>query len=171
MVCPDAIKEYVQKKNLSSNDYLFTKTPHTINLYLRRLGEKLFGDKPSLAGQKYSEITMYDFRHISCCYWLPRYKSESALKFRFGWKKSDKIHYYSEMLGMRDTIDEEDMLDTVKKTELEQRLAKAERENELMKEENQLMKAEMEDLQKTSKLILEALEKAKIQVKSIEMIV
>ena len=52
---------------------------------------------------------MYDFRHNSCCYWLPRYKSESALKYRFGWKKSDKIHYYSELLGMEDTIQKEDL--------------------------------------------------------------
>jgi len=83
---------------------------------------------------------MYDFRHCSCCYWLPRYKSESALKFRFGWKKSDKIHYYSEMLGMRDTIQEEDLLVDVTKTELENRLTKAERNNELLKEDNEQIK-------------------------------
>jgi hypothetical protein len=42
-------------------------------------------------------IKMYDFRHSSCCYWLPRYKSENALKYRFGWKKSDMISYYSHL--------------------------------------------------------------------------
>ena len=102
---------------------------------------------------------MYDFRHCSCCYWLPRYKSESALKFRFGWKKSDKIHYYSEMLGMKDTICEDDMLVDITKTELENRLQKSESEKEIMKErmdqmENQ-MKVALELIGKISKKIVQ----------------
>jgi len=40
--------------------------------------------------------------------------------------KSDKIHYYSELLGMRDTISEDDMLIDITKIEIEQRLMKAE---------------------------------------------
>jgi len=113
---------------------------------LKRFAGQIFGDKKSLAGQKYSELTLYDFRHISCCYWLPRYKSESALKYRFGWKKSDKIHYYSEMLGMKDTISEEDLLIDVTRTELEKRLTKTEQENELRKEEFKRMKKEVEEV-------------------------
>lgn len=146
MICSEIMREYVKKNKLSQDDYIFKRDPSAVNLYLKRLCGRLFGDKPSQAGQKYSELTMYDFRHISCCYWLPRYKSESALKFRFGWKKSDKIHYYSEMLGMRDTIDEDDMLDIVKKTELEQRLAKTERENELMREEMSELRGQTEKI-------------------------
>lgn len=98
------------------------------------LAKRLFGDKQSPAGSKYSDLTMYDFRHISCCYWMPRYKSESALKYRFGWKKSDKIHYYSELLGMKDTINEEDMLVDVTKTEIEKKLESAEKEKAMMQE-------------------------------------
>jgi len=86
---------------------------------------------------------MYDFRHISCCYWLPRYKSESALKFRFGWKKSDKIHYYSELLGMRDTISEEDLLIDVTKTEIEKRLVCTENENKMLRDEMDAIKIQM----------------------------
>ncbi|VVB83902.1 Phage integrase family protein [uncultured archaeon] len=134
MLCSELIKDYVKQENLSKEDYIFSIKPQTVNKYLQRLAIKILGDKESLAGEKYSEITMYDFRHISCCYWLIRYKSESALKYRFGWKKSDKIHYYSELLGMRDTISEEDMFVDVTKTELEQRLTKTERENEILKE-------------------------------------
>jgi len=89
---------------------------------------------------------MYDFRHCSCCYWLPRYKSESALKYRFGWKKSDKIHYYSEMLGMKDTISEEDLLIDVTKTEIEKRLTKAEQEAEFLREDNGHMKIQMKQI-------------------------
>jgi len=126
MLCSDLIREYVLSKGLDSENYLFTKEPKIVNRYLKRLSLKVLGDKISPAGEKYSNLTMYDFRHCSCCYWLPRYKSESALKFRFGWKKSDKIHYYSELLGMRDTINEEDMLIDLTKTEIEKRLLKSE---------------------------------------------
>jgi len=153
MICSEVIKEYIQEKELQDDDYLFPINPPTVNQYLKRLAKRIFGDKKSLAGQRYNELTMYDFRHISCCYWLLRYKSESALKFRFGWKKSDKIHYYSEMLGMRDTIQEEDMLIDVTKTELEKRLTKAEHENEMMKDE-------MTVLREQSKYIMEKIESA-----------
>ena len=134
MLCSDLLKQYVKDKELQDNDQLFNISPSVVNQYLKRLAKRVFGDGVSLAGEKYSNLTMYDFRHCSCCYWLPRYKSESALKYRFGWKKSDKIHYYSELLGMKDTITEEDMLIDLTKTEIEKRLLKTEQENEILKE-------------------------------------
>lgn len=134
MLCSDLLKQYVQDKGLQNNDQLFKISPPIVNQYLKRLAKRVLGDGESLAGEKYSNLTMYDFRHCSCCYWLPRYKSESALKYRFGWKKSDKIHYYSELLGMKDTIREEDMLIDLTKTEIEKRLLKTEQENEILKD-------------------------------------
>ena len=135
MLCSEMVKDYVKKNNFSQEDYIFNIDHSSINRYFKRLAKRVLGDKVSPAGQKYSELTMYDFRHNSCCYWLPRYKSESALKYRFGWKKSDKIHYYSELLGMRDTISEDDMLIDITKTEIEQKLQKAEKEKDLMQEQ------------------------------------
>lgn len=135
MLCNNLVKDYVKEQSLKQDDYLFRITPCVVNRYLKRLALKLFGAVESPAGQKYSELTMYDFRHISCCYWLPRYKSESALKYRFGWKKSDRIHYYSELLGMRDTISEEDLLIDVTKIEIERKLERAEKEKEIMQDE------------------------------------
>jgi len=111
MFSSELIKEYINKKGLSEEDYLFSFSPFTINNNLQKLAKIVLGTEKSLAGQKYSELTMYDFRHCSCCYWLPKYKSESGLKYRFGWKKSERIYYYSEMLGMQDTIKEEDLMD------------------------------------------------------------
>ena len=143
MLCSDLIKEYVQLHNRSSDDYLFQICPSVVNRYLKRLALKLFGDKKSPGGEKYSNLTMYDFRHISCCYWLPRYKSESALKYRFGWKQSDKIHYYSELLGMRDTIAEDDMIIDVTKTEMEKRLEKSEKRSQMLEEDNEQMKLQL----------------------------
>jgi len=146
MLCSDLIKEYIKNNNLCLEDYLFKVKPQLVNLYLKRLAIKLFGDKVSPAGQKYSELSMYDFRHCSCCYWLPRYKSESALKYRFGWKKSDKIHYYSELLGMRDTISEDDLLVDVTKTEIEQQLEKTRKENEVLQERMKNMEIKMGEI-------------------------
>ena len=146
MLCPELVKRYVKENNLTQEDYLFKFSPYVVNRYLKRLAKKLFGDEKSLAGQKYSDLTMYDFRHCSCCYWLPRYKSESALKFRFGWKKSDKIHYYSELLGMRDTISEEDLLVDITKMELEKRIDHAEKQNQMLKEDNELMKIQIAEI-------------------------
>ena len=153
MICSKLLKEYVEKNKLNPEDYLFNLNPPVVNRYFKRLSGKLFGDKPSPAGQKYSELTMYDFRHISCCYWLPRYKSESALKYRFGWKKSDKIHYYSELLGMKDTISEEDLLVDITKTEIEKRLTKSEHENEMLREE-------MDAIRKQTKMLMGLMDKA-----------
>jgi integrase len=146
MICSELIKRYIEENELKQEDYLFKFCPSVANRYLKRLAKKLFGDEKSLAGQNYSDLTMYDFRHCSCCYWLPRYKSESALKFRFGWKKSDKIHYYSEMLGMRDTISEDDLLVDVTKTELENRLSKSENRSELLESEVENMKQQMAEI-------------------------
>ena len=146
MICSELIKEHIRVNNLKESDQLFNIKPSSVNKYLQRQSKNLFGEDKSPAGKKYSELTMYHFRHCSCCYWLPRYKSESALKYRFGWKKSDKIHYYSELLGMRDTISEEDMLVDVTKTEIEQRLLKSENEKTLLQERIDTLENQMRNV-------------------------
>lgn len=153
MLCSKLIKDYVEEKGLKSQDRLFPINPQVVNRYLQNLALKIFGKEESEGGEIYSRLTMYDFRHCSCCYWLPRYKSESALKYRFGWKKSDKIHYYSEMLGMRDTISEEDLLMDVTKTEIEKRLTKTEKEVEFLTEDNQLMRKQLKDILELVKIL------------------
>ncbi len=134
MLCADLVSQYVADEGLQGEDQLFSIRPHVVNRYLQRLARRVLGDGVTPAGDRYSSLTMYDFRHCSCCYWLPRYKSESALKYRFGWRKSDKIHYYSEMLGMKDTITEEDMFVDTSKTEVEQQLVRTRQENEILRE-------------------------------------
>ncbi len=152
MMSSELLKEYIKNMKLEANDYLFSFGPETVNKYLKRISIKLFGKGASEAGGKYSELSLYDFRHCSCCYWLPRYKSESALKYRFGWKKSDKIHYYSELLGMKDTISEEDMLVDVTKTEIEKRLEKSEKEKEVLQERLSSMEEQMQKILEMMKL-------------------
>lgn len=163
MLCPNTLKGYIKDKQLNPEDYLFSINPLVVNRYLQRLAKRLFGDKISEAGSKFSELTMYDFRHCSCCYWLPRYKSESALKYRFGWKKSDKIHYYSEMLGMKDTISQEDLLVDVTKTEIEKRLIETEKENTILKDRVVFMENKMEEILQLTKTLYSEMEKEKLR--------
>ncbi|MBS3087269.1 tyrosine-type recombinase/integrase [Candidatus Pacearchaeota archaeon] len=146
MLSSKIIKEYIKVKDLQEDDYLFPIKYGTVNDYLKKYCKKLFGDIKSPAGQKYSEFTMYDFRHCSCCYWLPRYKSESALKYRFGWKRSEKIHYYSGMLGMKDTINEDDMLVDLTKTEIEKKLVKSENEKNVLLDRVEFLEKQMEEI-------------------------
>ncbi len=153
MLCSDLLKTYIQEKRLEKEDYIFPIKPATVNQYLKRLARRVLGDIKSPAGQKYSDLTMYDFRHCSCCYWLPRYKSESALKYRFGWKKSDRIHYYSELLGMEDTISEEDLFIDITKTEIEKKLETSEKANQLMQERIDRMENQMKQLAEVVKRV------------------
>jgi integrase len=157
MMSSEIIKSHIKKEKLGDEDYLFNREAQTMNKYLQRLAKRVLKDEKSPAGQKYTELTMYDFRHCSCCYWLPRYKSESALKYRFGWKKSEKIHYYSELLGMKDTITEDDMLLDISKTEIEKQLIKSENKNDILQERVDLLEKQM-------KVIAELIKRGRIIV-------
>lgn len=130
MTCSEHIKNYALQLDLNKEDYLCKKKPPMINKELRKLGKELLTPEQI----KFKNLTLYDFRHSSACFWLPRYKSESGLKYRFGWKKSDMIHYYTEFLGMKDTINEEDLYVDITKTELEKEVGQLRNELYFLKE-------------------------------------
>jgi integrase len=138
LLCPAVIREYVEEKNLQKEDFLFKLRPAKTNQYLKNLAKKVLGKEG---------LTMYDFRHASACYWLPRYKSESAMKYRFGWKKSDMIHYYTEFLGMKDTITEEDLLIDITKTEIEKQLQEEQKRSQLLEEKYLILNKRIEALE------------------------
>jgi hypothetical protein len=112
-LCSALVKEYVKEHDLKPTDYFITKNLWTINKYLRDNCGKMFGkDKISHPKAKglYGNFTLYDIRHNSSCYWLNRYPTHKGLMYRFGWKKADKIEYYSEFLGVKDEIMDSDMV-------------------------------------------------------------
>lgn len=161
MLCSGLLKEYIERENIGLHDYLFTKTHEQMNNYLRKLGYRILGlgqIDEEIGGKKSKYITkglrLYDFRHCSACYWLPRYKSEAALKYRFGWKKSDMIHYYTDFMGMMDTIETEDLYVDVSKMELEKQMEQKNKEIELLQEQ---LNEQGQKLQKVMQVI-EALE-------------
>jgi len=119
-LCTGLIKEYVKEHDLGPEDYLFQKKVFTINKYLRYHSKKLFGGEIShpKARGKYTEFTMYDIRHNSACFWFNKYPTHKGLMYRFGWRKADKIEYYSDFLGVSDEISDSDMIIGEDKTKL-----------------------------------------------------
>jgi hypothetical protein len=155
MICHQQIKDYVEKLSLKNDDFILRKSLFMVNKELRKLGKEVLNPEQT----RFKSLSLYDFRHSSACFWLPKYKSESALKYRFGWKRTDMIHYYTEFLGMKDTITQDDLYTDLTKTELEKQLEeqkkefqKSEGEKKTMQEkiqrmENQMIKiAEMTNL-------------------------
>ena len=54
--------------------------------------------------------------------------------YRMGWKREDKILYYSEFLGRRDKIDDEDMMTLEDKSKYEKQLETEKKEREILEE-------------------------------------
>ncbi|MDD9952936.1 MAG: hypothetical protein OXR66_01205 [Candidatus Woesearchaeota archaeon] len=132
--CPPLLREYIHDQGLKPDQYIFDFSPSVANRYLKALGSRVLGDGTSAAGKTYPELTLYDFRHSSACYWRPKYKHESAFMHRFGWTTADMVAYYTEFLGMHDTITDEDLLTSEAKTALERQLGAMEREKALVDE-------------------------------------
>ena len=134
LLCAGLVRISIRERNLGPDDIVFPIHPAMTNRYLKRLAQRMLGSEQSPGGKRYCDLTLYDFRHSSACYWLPRYKSESALKYRFGWKKTDMIHYYTGFLGMRDTITQDDLLMASERTEVERELEHTRREKAVLEE-------------------------------------
>jgi hypothetical protein len=163
-MCSQQIKNYVEKLGLKNDDFLLRKSLFMVNKELRKLGKLILTPEQI----KFKSLSLYDFRHSSACFWLPKYKSESALKYRFGWKRTDMIHYYTEFLGMKDTITQDDMYSEITKTELEKQLAsqkeqfeKSESDKRIMQEKIQTMENQMKKIAEVTDLLSESSKKLK----------
>jgi hypothetical protein len=149
MISSEVIRKFIAKNKLRGDDFLFTKSYHQMNRMIGKFGHKVLGvgnplKQPNSKVLIREGVTMYDFRHNSCCHYLPIYKSENQMKYRYGWKKSEMIHYYSEFIGMRDTLSEEDMLVDTTKTEIVQQLEREKNKVEVLQEQMEAQKKEMD---------------------------
>jgi hypothetical protein len=139
MLCKQYVKDYIQLYDLKEDDYLFIMKPSTFNKYLKDLSKRLFGDAITKGRDKFSNFTLYDIRHNSACYWLKRYKTNGAMMYRFGWKKEQMIHYYSEFFGNQDTIGEEDMLISEDKAKIVKELEEERKARLILEEKYEMM--------------------------------
>lgn len=161
MISSDHIKKFIEKYNLKNEDFLFSRDYMTMTRTVARMGHRILGIG-TILNQKRGKIiikkgiSMYDFRHNSCCHYLPIYKSENQMKYRYGWTNGEMIHYYSEFIGMRDTISEDDMLIDTTKTEIQQQLEKEKQRVALLEEQLNAQRKEMEEnLQKMELRLLQ----------------
>lgn len=124
MTSSGLIKNFIMMNHLKPGDLLIQNSQVAFNKYLKRLAVKLFGNIKTEARGFISNIRIYDIRHWASIYWLDRYKTNKDLMYRMGWKNEDKIYYYSEFLGRRDKIDDEDMLTKEDKNRYEKEIEK-----------------------------------------------
>lgn len=132
--CSDMLKEYIQRKKLNDDDLIFNVIPRVFNQYTKRLGQKLFDSKKTLGKKTFNHLTGYDFRHSSACKYLPSL-SPQVMMYRFGWKNMDMIHYYTKLLGMKDTSNKEDLLIDTTKSDLQKEIDTLKRSLSIMEEE------------------------------------
>lgn len=146
LLSAEAVRDYVRDQGLLPGDQVFPVCAQVVNRYLRRLATRVLGAGTTRAGSPYSALSMYDLRHSSACYWLPRYKSENGFKYRFGWKKSEMIHYYTEFLGMQDTITQDDLCTAPDRSLIEHRLSQSLQEKQRLEEEVQALQRQMNQI-------------------------
>lgn len=150
----DILKEYIKRKKLSSNDRIFKIDHRVANQYTKRLGERLFDSKMTLGKKSFNQLTGYDFRHSSACKYLPAL-SPQVMMYRFGWKNMDMIHYYTKLLGMKDTSHKEDLLIDTTKSDLQKEIETLKRDYSMLEDEVKLLKVfrdKWEQIYNSSKL-------------------
>jgi integrase len=144
--CSALIKEFVNQQKLKGDDLLFIQTQFAFNKYLRTLSKKLFGERETKARGSTSRLKLYDIRHNSACFWFGRYRRNSDMMYRFGWKREDKVFYYSELLGKHDAIDDDDMLTSEDKTKYEKEIEELKKTNEMFMDFMKGVEAKLEEI-------------------------
>jgi hypothetical protein len=155
MICSDIIKQYIATYNKKGQDFLFPVGYVPTHRVIARMAYKAIkiGQEYKASSRKTfvkQGVSLYDFRHNSVCHYLPIYQSENQMKYRYGWKSAEMIHYYSEFMGMKDTITDEDMLIDTTKAEIQQMLQKEQQKVAILQE--QLMSQKQDTDQRIKQL-------------------
>ena len=129
------MKSYIEAKGLGGHNQIFPICKEVVNRYLKRLFVKVLGERVTLGGAHTHAVKMYDYRHVSACYWSSKYKDIHTFLYRFGWKDLKMYHHYTKLLGMQDTISENDLLEPDARTTLERDLEQALKFKELLQEQ------------------------------------
>ena len=151
MLCHNLIEKYIENKNLKLDDFIFKFNPVVANRYIKKLGYTVLKKgtpvkdiNDDLSTVK-NGLTLYDFRHVSACYWVTKYKNETALRYRFGWKNPRMVEYYSQFIGMKDSIQDEDLEDSETRTQMQKEIDGMKKDRLIMEEE---LKAVTEQMNK-----------------------
>lgn len=150
---------FINDNGLEANDFIFSNSKIKVTSaaaakYYRGVAVKLFGDVATSGRERIGKISLYDFRHCSACYWYQEYPQLQTFLYRFGWKKPEMANYYSEFLGMTDTIRKEDLLKGKALTDIEQELSQERFNRQKLEEEMKVMTERMEEFQKSLELLV-----------------
>lgn len=121
LLCSDAIKDYIERHKLKPNENLFDFDHSNYNKKLKKVFTQVLGNVMTKGGDSISNISGYDFRHSGSCHWrLSAYKTKiDALMYRGGWNNLEMLNYYTKKIGMRDSIEQSDLLADIDKNEFE----------------------------------------------------
>ena len=155
---PAHLRAYIQQFDLKKDDLLMVPTQYAFNKYLRTLSKRLFGNKKTKARGTYDRLKLYDIRHMAGIFWKDKYPTNNGVMYRMGWTSEKMLNYYTEFLGERDKIDDEDLLTKEDKNRFESEIEKLKQQvsNSATKEE-------------VIFLVKKALEKTKQQKQIIEI--
>lgn len=130
LLCKDAMSEYLKRNNFKNDDYIFLFSPPQFNKKIKQVALQIFGDRMTPGGKPFSKISMYDFRHSGAIYWrLGAYRSKiDALMYRGGWNNLEMLNYYTKKLGMKDSVEKEDLLIGADKNALEKKIESLEKQ-------------------------------------------
>ena len=129
--CGDQILKHIEGKN--PTDPLFNYSSPVFNKQMQKIAKQVFGDKKSLGGEYFKNITLYDLRHSGAINFRQLFQktgqSLDSLRHRGGWTNFDMINYYTQLLGLDGHIEKEKMLLQEDKTNIEKEIFKIKEEN------------------------------------------
>ena len=168
--CADQIKKYIEGKN--PDEYLFSFSSAYFNRKMQKIAKQVFGEKKSLGGEYYKNITLYDLRHSGAIHLRQLFaktgQSLDILRQRGGWVDNDMINNYTRLLGLDGYVEKEKTLLQEDKTKLEESNIKLKKDIEGLKKENlEVKKYYHEAMKGLSELGNKILTIEKLQKKSI----
>ncbi len=142
--CGDALIDYINKRELKPDDYIFPIKNHNgvydFNKKLKKVAKKVLGTNIShpKARGKFDEISGYDFRHSGAIHLrILAQKNNSisldAIRQRGGWADFKMLNYYTQLIGLDGEIKKESLLIEEDRTKLEKELKQMKVEMEQMK--------------------------------------
>jgi integrase len=133
LYCGKALQKYIERKKLSSDDYIFNLDVNKVGYFnkkLKTVAVQVLGDKIShpKAQGKFSELSGYDFRHSGAIHLrILAQKSSNisldAIRQRGGWSDFEMLNYYTQLIGLSGHINKEDILVEEDKSKMEKKIS------------------------------------------------
>ena len=146
----DSIRDYLRKRELEgikAEDPIYEKSYDSVRMFLSRLGKKVL-KRP---------INPHLFRHSSATYYATKLNRQQ-LCYRYGWTFSSNMpDVYISRAGMQDNeLDEKFSSTTIE--EMKAIIEKQQQQNQLIKERQEILEAELEERKKYDPVLNKILE-------------